>query len=150
MAALGDIIARSPAVLSRRVDPRAALSLVWGQVAAGTAVNVIPDSGEASASVRVFDVEVWKQAGSLVGAVIRDLAQPYGVDVDITYRSGVPPAVNEAVSTKALEEAAMAVLGAGSLHLSPRAWGARTLPGSWTGFPDPWAALASARPPPRR
>ena len=40
--ALGKVVTELPAALSRRVDPRAALSLVWGRVAAGRAANAIP------------------------------------------------------------------------------------------------------------
>ena len=49
--ALGDVITRLPAALSRRIDPRAGLSLVWGRVRAGTSPNVIPDRGEVSGTV---------------------------------------------------------------------------------------------------
>ena len=41
--ALGKIVTEVPAALTRRVDPRAGLSLVWGHVNAGTAANAIPD-----------------------------------------------------------------------------------------------------------
>ena len=41
--ALGKVVTELPAALSRRVDPRAALSLVWGRVGAGRAANAIPD-----------------------------------------------------------------------------------------------------------
>ncbi|MGH3276317.1 MAG: amidohydrolase, partial [Streptosporangiaceae bacterium] len=43
--ALGKIITELPAALSRRVDPRSSLSLVWGRVNAGAAANAIPDDG---------------------------------------------------------------------------------------------------------
>src|SRR5712692_8509453 len=41
--ALGKILTEVPAALSRRVDPRSSLSLVWGRVSAGTVANAIPD-----------------------------------------------------------------------------------------------------------
>src|SRR5271157_5520404 len=43
--ALGKILTEVPAALSRRVDPRSSLSLVWGRVSAGTVANAIPDDG---------------------------------------------------------------------------------------------------------
>src|SRR4051795_11446619 len=43
--ALAKLVTELPAVLSRRLDPRAGVSVVWGKVAAGRATNVIPDSG---------------------------------------------------------------------------------------------------------
>ena len=41
--ALGKLVTELPAVLSRRLDPRAGVSVVWGMVRSGSAVNVIPD-----------------------------------------------------------------------------------------------------------
>src|SRR4051812_48819575 len=40
--ALGKIVTELPAVLSRRLDPRAGVSVVWGRLEAGRALNVIP------------------------------------------------------------------------------------------------------------
>ena len=39
VAALGDILVRTPLLLSRRMDPRAGLSLVWGCVTAGPRIT---------------------------------------------------------------------------------------------------------------
>src|SRR5262245_12139480 len=55
--ALGKILTEVPAALSRRVDPRASLSLVWGRVSAGTVANAIPDQGVAEGTVRCLDDE---------------------------------------------------------------------------------------------
>jgi len=43
--ALGKLITELPAILSRRLDPRAGVSVVWGMVRAGSAPNVIPHAG---------------------------------------------------------------------------------------------------------
>ena len=61
------------ALLSRRVDPRAGLSLVWGRMAAGSASNVIPEHGEASGSVRALDPAAWEAAAELVPQLIREV-----------------------------------------------------------------------------
>ena len=39
------VVTELPAALSRRIDPRAGVSLVWGAVNAGNAANAIPDGG---------------------------------------------------------------------------------------------------------
>src|SRR6266513_1145450 len=57
--ALGKILTEVPAALSRRVDPRSSLSLVWGRVSAGTVANAIPDEGVAEGTVRCLDDEAW-------------------------------------------------------------------------------------------
>ena len=48
--ALGSLLTQLPAVLSRRFDPRAGASMVWGQVRSGRAANVIPATGELAGS----------------------------------------------------------------------------------------------------
>ena len=53
--ALAKIVTDVPSVLSRRVDPRAGLSVVWGQIHSGGAANVIPQFGEAEGTVRSLD-----------------------------------------------------------------------------------------------
>jgi amidohydrolase len=112
VGALADVVARTPVVLSRRVDPRAGMSLVWGRVAAGGAANVIPRSGEAAGSVRALDPVAWKAGPHLIPDIIRQIAEPYGASVEVQYVPGVPPAVNDAEAAGAFRAAAGAVLGA--------------------------------------
>ena len=57
--ALGLVITELPGLLSRRVDPRAGVSLVWGAVEAGRAANAIPMRGTLRGTVRVLDRDAW-------------------------------------------------------------------------------------------
>jgi amidohydrolase len=109
--ALGVLITQLPAALSRRLDPRAGASVVWGIVRAGSATNVIPASGEAAGTVRMLDAVAWADAELLVRELIEQLVAPYGVEADVTYVRGVPPVVNEAGSTAILADAVESVLG---------------------------------------
>jgi amidohydrolase len=113
--ALAKLVTELPAVLSRRLDPRAGVSVVWGVVRAGSARNVIPSSGRAAGTVRMLDAVAWADAEALVRETIRQIVEPYGVRTDITYVRGVPPVVNEHVSTHLLGAAVEGVLGRGGL-----------------------------------
>jgi amidohydrolase len=124
VAALADVIVRTPALLSRRVDARAGLSLVWGRMAAGSADNVIPEHGVASGTVRTLDAAVWDSAAKLVPQLIREVAAPYGAGVEIDYVRGVPPAVNDPDATEAFRSAAVALLGGAAVHEAPQSMGA--------------------------
>jgi len=53
--ALGKVVTDVPAALSRRVDPRAGVALVWGTVHSGAAENVIPSTGAVSGTLRMLD-----------------------------------------------------------------------------------------------
>ncbi len=93
--ALATLITDLPAVLSRRLDPRAGASMVWGMVRAGAARNVIPAAGEAAGTLRMLDPLAWAEAEGLVRESIDQLLAPYGVTAEVDYVRGVPPVVNE-------------------------------------------------------
>jgi amidohydrolase len=101
-----------PAVLARRVDPRAGLSIVWGRIEAGHACNVIPQHAELEGTVRCLDLEAWRDAPDLVHEVIDQVAGMYRAKWELTYHRGVPPVVNEADSTELLRDAMTARYGA--------------------------------------
>jgi len=103
--ALGKVITELPAALSRRVDPRAALSLVWGRVAAGRAANAIPTTGEVEGTVRCLDAGAWDGAPDLVESLVAEIVAPYRVRAEVTYTRNVPPVDNEATSVEVLAAA---------------------------------------------
>jgi len=109
--AVGVLITQLPSALSRRLDPRAGASLVWGRVQAGVTHNVIPAAGEMSGTLRMLDVAAWHESEQLVRTLIRELVVPYGVTTEVTYVRGVPPVVNAAAATAVLRAAAVDVLG---------------------------------------
>ena len=57
--ALGQLLTDLPAALTRVIDPRAAVTLVWGMVEAGSAANAIPQTASARGTVRVLDRDTW-------------------------------------------------------------------------------------------
>jgi amidohydrolase len=109
--ALGVLISQLPAALSRRLDPRAGASVVWGVVQAGSATNVIPAVGRASGTVRMLDAVAWADAECVVRELVQQIVAPYGVRADVDYVRGVPPVVNEPRSTALLADAVEDVLG---------------------------------------
>jgi amidohydrolase len=135
--ALGKIVTELPAALTRRVDPRSSLSLVWGRVSAGSAANAIPDDGVAEGTVRCLDDEAWQAAPDLLKALIDSVAGAYGVLAELNYVRNVPPTVNEAVSAAMFSTAAQRVLGPDSVASTPQslggedfAWYLESIPGA--------------------
>jgi amidohydrolase len=113
--ALGRLITDLPGLLSRRVDPRAALSLVWGVVEAGRAANAIPRSGTLRGTLRVFDRDAWDGARELVSALVDEIVAPCGVRAQTDYVRGVPPVVNDAAAAEVQRSAVVAALGPSGL-----------------------------------
>jgi amidohydrolase len=135
--ALGKIVTELPAALSRRVDPRSSLSLVWGRVSAGTGANSIPDDGVVEGTVRCLDDKAWHEAPELLKALIESVASAYGVIADLAYQRSVPPTVNEPSSTALLSAAAEQVLGPDAVTSTQQslggedfAWYLESVPGS--------------------
>src|SRR5215471_15204499 len=144
--ALGKIVTELPAALTRRVDPRSSLSLVWGRVSAGTAANAIPDDGIAEGTVRCLDDEAWQAAPDLLKALIDSVASAYGVVAELTYVRNVPPTVNEAISTAMVEAAAEQVLGADAVVAAPQSLGGEDFAWYLESIPGALARLGTRKP----
>jgi amidohydrolase len=109
--ALGKLVTELPAVLSRRLDPRAGVSVVWGTVHAGAAMNVIPSTGRLAGTVRMLDAVAWADAESIVRDTVAAIVAPYGVRTEVVYTRGVPPVVNTPAATRTVAAAVEEVLG---------------------------------------
>ncbi|MEV0289734.1 MULTISPECIES: amidohydrolase [unclassified Kribbella] len=103
--ALATLVTEMPAALSRRVDPRSGMSLVWGRITAGSAANAIPSRGEAEGTLRCLDVNAWKLAADLIPSLADQLIAPYGVEVSTEVTHGVPPVMNDAEAIGVLKRA---------------------------------------------
>ncbi len=135
--ALASLVTQLPAVLSRRFDPRAGASLVWGSVRAGNAANVIPSTGELSGTLRMLDAAAWHQAEHLVRGLIADIIEPFGVSADVTYVRGVPPVVNDFGVTEVLRRAVTDAIGPAAVASTSQslggedfAWYVEAVPGA--------------------
>jgi amidohydrolase len=109
--ALGLVITELPGLLSRRVDPRAGMSLVWGSADAGRAANAIPTTGTLRGTVRVLDRDTAEKAEGLVSELIAQILAPTGVRAEIDYQRGVPPVVNDARAVAVQRSAVISALG---------------------------------------
>jgi amidohydrolase len=121
--ALGTVITGLPTLLSRRVDPRSGTVLVWGAVQAGRAANTVPQDGFVRGVLRTGDREIWAGLEPLVRALVTALLDPTGVGFELRYVRGMPPVVNEAVSTGLLREGVTAALGADAVTMTEQSSG---------------------------
>ena len=109
--ALATVVRDLPSMLTRRLDPRAGVSLVWGRITAGSAANAIPSRGEAEGTVRCLDADVWRRAAQLVPELAAQLVAPYGVEIDTEVTHGVPPVMNDALAIDVFRRATEQALG---------------------------------------
>jgi amidohydrolase len=144
--ALGKVVTELPAALSRRVDPRAALSVVWGRVEAGKAANAIPADGVVEGTLRCLDHKAWEGAQELVEDLVRAIVLPYNVRAEVTYDRNVPPVLNEATSIDILTAAVTATEGPESVVTTERSLGGEDFSWYLANIPGALARLG-VRPP---
>ncbi|MDQ4037160.1 MAG: amidohydrolase [Actinomycetota bacterium] len=121
--ALGRVILGTPGLLSRQIDPRAGLSLVWGAVGAGIAANTIPETGTLHGTVRLLERDSWDEAEKLIRRLIAELVAPTGAQLQIDYQRGVPPVVNAPWAIDVLREAAQETLEADGVRPTEQSLG---------------------------
>src|SRR3954462_1776951 len=121
--ALGRLITDLPALLSRQVDPRSGMSLVWGAVSAGVAANAIPQRGTVRGTVRVLDRDAWKNAEALMRSLVERVAATTGAGCDVDYVRGLPPVVNDPRAVALMRAAAMGTVSSDRVVLTPQSMG---------------------------
>ena len=123
IGALGALATMTQLLLSRRIDPRSGVSLMWGSVHAGSVANAIPRTGEIVGTLRALDAEGWQLAKQLIPELATEIVQPFGVEVDVVVTDGVPPAVNHARGVRRLARAAEETVGPDSVTATEQSLG---------------------------
>ncbi len=106
---IGTLITGLPGVLSRRTDPRNGTVMVWGAVNAGVAPNAIPQMGTLAGTVRTASHDTWLTLEAIVREIVTSLLAPLNIEHALQYSRGVPPVVNEEISTRILMHAVEAM-----------------------------------------
>jgi amidohydrolase len=123
IGALGALATMTQLLLSRRIDPRSGVSLMWGSLHAGSVANAIPRTGEIVGTLRALDAEGWHLAKQLIPELAAEIVRPFGVEVDVVVTDGVPPAVNHARGVRRLSRAAEEMLGPDSVTTTEQSLG---------------------------
>src|SRR3954451_59438 len=144
--ALATLVTELPAALSRGVDPRAGMSLVWGRITSGSAANAIPSRGEAEGTLRCLDASVWRLADELLPSLAAQLVHPYGVEVETEVTHGVPPVINDATAIEVLHDAVQQTLGSSAIAPTDQSLGGEDFAWYLEDVPGAMARLG-ARPP---
>ncbi|MDR1119228.1 MAG: amidohydrolase [Bifidobacteriaceae bacterium] len=135
--AVAQLLTGLPAILDRRLDPRAVVGLTWGAVHAGEAPNAIPSSAQIKGTLRAGDVRTWHRAAEILAESVDLIARQYGVRAELVHQRGVPPVVNDPAVTALVSEAARAMLGSAGVLVAEQsmggedfAWYLREVPGA--------------------
>ncbi|HVE62636.1 MAG TPA: amidohydrolase [Mycobacteriales bacterium] len=117
------VVTDLPAGLSRLVDPRAAMSIVFGMITAGAAPNVIPRVATVRGTLRVLGDAAWRDAPTVIDRLLAGIVGPLGASYELAYTRGVPPVCNEAAATGVFETAVGRALGESAVVTTEQSFG---------------------------
>jgi len=123
VGALGAVATMTQLLLSRRIDPRSGVSLMWGSIHAGSVANAIPGTGEIVGTLRALDADGWQLAKQLIPELAAEIVLPFGVEVDVAVTDGVPPAVNHPRGVRRLMRATEEMLGHDAVTMTEQSLG---------------------------
>ena len=144
--ALGQVITQVPAVLGRRLDPRAGVNLTWGHVHAGTAGNAIPATGTVRGTLRCLEPRAWAEAGAVLREAVEHVVAPYRVQVEVQHDRGVPPVENDPHATRLLEAAVRDVLDPDAVEATEQSLGGEDFAWLLTRAPGAMGRLGTRTP----
>jgi len=150
--AVGLVITQLPDLVAARVGPEAGLCLVWGAVESGSAANAIPRAARLRGTARMLDAEVWHDMADHVRAALDEVVRPTGAELEVTYKQGVPPVVNDPAAVLVQHAAAARALGEHAITETSQSMGGEDFAwylGSTSGRSNAVGALArlGVRPP---
>lgn len=92
---LGSMIQSLQTVVSRECNPADAAVLTIGKVTSGTLWNVIPTSAYMEGTTRFFTRQLQKAFPEKMERMVQATAAAYGCKADMTYKSLIPPTIND-------------------------------------------------------
>lgn len=140
------VITDVPQLIRHTIDPREIVLVVFGSIAGGTAANVIPAHVEIQGTVRLFDLDLWRQMPKMIERLVVDLATPLGAMATVEYIPGSPPVVNDSTVIGEIERAATACLGAENLEHTHQSLGSEDFAWFLEDIPGALIRLGAALP----
>jgi amidohydrolase len=121
--AAGLIMTNAPLLIRHGIDPRETVVVVFGQIRGGSADNVIPTNVTLGGTIRLFDLDLWRNMPKLLEGVVSDLVSPLGAMFDLDYQHGAPPVVNDAGVTADVARVGKRLLGDENVTTTHRSLG---------------------------
>ncbi len=99
-------------IVSRNMDPFANAVVTVGFVKGGSAYNVIPTEAHVGGTTRTTKPEERKEIEKRIREICEGAARMYGVKIDVDYRYGYPPTINNAQRAAFAMDVAAGICGA--------------------------------------
>lgn len=99
-------------IVSRNTDPLKSIVLSITRIAAGSAYNVIPETAHMAGTVRTFDAEVRKLAGTRIRELAAGFAAAYGAEIEVDLQDVFSVLENAPEQAAAAAQVAAELVGA--------------------------------------
>jgi amidohydrolase len=140
------VITDLPQLIRHSIDPRETVLVVFGAVQGGSAANVIPTHIELQGTVRLFNLDLWREMPKRIETLVADMATPLGATAEVEYTPGSPPVVNDPDVIRQVEAAAAAVLGPENIEHTHQSLGAEDFAWFLEDIPGALIRLGAALP----
>ncbi|WP_262403508.1 M20 family metallopeptidase [Actinomadura sp. CNU-125] len=118
--ALAAMVTALQTMVTRDLDVFDPAVVTVGSVHAGSAANVIPESGTLDATVRSFSPDAHRKVRAGIERVVRGVAEAHGVEVDLDYVEQYPVTVNDGAQAAFALDTARDLLGDDRAFEMPR------------------------------
>jgi len=129
VAVAAHVVLDVPELLRRIIDPREALAIVFGRIEGGRADNVVPSTVVLGGTIRLFNLDLWREMPKLIEGIVRDVASTHGATVHVEYLRGAPPVINHPTIVDSVAVAARSILGRDGVQPSHQSLGSEDF--SW-------------------
>lgn len=131
------VVAELPARVADAVGGPEHVKLVFGNIQAGDAANVIPTHAVLKASVRTPSNLIWDVLPKVTADALDAVLAGAGAHHELEYVHGVPPVVNDETTIDVLHRAASRELGVEAVAPAIQSWGGDDF--AWYGHERPTA-----------
>lgn len=115
-----EIVVLAQKIVSRKVDPSQTAVLTFGTFSSGFRHNIIASKTVISGTIRTFDKQTRSLMRSELEKTVSTLCKMNGAEYSFRYEKGYDALVNNEKVSRVIEEAALHILGEGSvLHPPP-------------------------------
>lgn len=108
---ISHVITQLHTIVSRSLKPKDQAVVSIGTLNSGSNYNVIPDTAEASGTVRYFDLDTSKFIRQRIETIIKGVCDSFGAKFEIHYEHGDPPLLNDKNLTSFIKKTAANLFG---------------------------------------
>ncbi len=115
----GHLIVALQSIVSREIDPAAAVVLSLGTVRGGYRENVIADEVALTGTVRTLSPEIRSSMPDRIERIVKGVCDSFRCHYSFTYTQGYPALYNDDAMTELTEQVAQEVLGSANVFRAP-------------------------------